>query len=300
MLRRAGGLRRDGPAIKFEGMLASLSLRHLVGFGPLLFGAALVLGGCAGRSASHSEGDGGTGNTSGTSGGTSSGSGGRGDGAGGSTGATDSKGGGPANGGSSDIGATGGTSLGGTTDPGKGGTSVGGTSDPGSGGSGAMPNCTNVTCPSIPKSCVKLVQPEDECCPVCLDTGCQDECTDPGCKEGQHLETIPGDCCPTCVADPPDACETGQALYADLKEALVDKYGSSGCKNSSECSIVYENNDCVATCGVALPTSTVMNYTNNLDNYAAGCATCSPPAPILCPASVAACVNGKCVATWPQ
>jgi hypothetical protein len=265
-------------------MLALPSSPRFPRLGSLLFGASLALGGCAGRSSSHSD-DGGTGNTSGTA-------------AGGTTGGTSSGSAGTSGtgkGGGS-LGGSGGSGAGGTTDPGKGGTGIGGTTDPGKGGTAG---CANETCPSIPNTCSKIVQHPDECCPVCLDTGCPSDCEEPACKEGQHIETLPGDCCPTCVADPPDACETGQEIYADLKTALLEKYGSSSCKNSSECTIVYELNACVATCGVALPTSTAMSYSSNLENYAAGCETCDPPQATPCPASVAACVNGKCVATGP-
>jgi hypothetical protein len=281
------------PTGRFEGMLASMP--HLFAVTRLLLGASLVLGACAGRSSSHDEGDGGTGNTSGTT--ASGGSSGAADNKGGSSGAADNKGGSTASGGSSASGPTGGSDVGGTTDPGIGGTGVGGTT--GKAGTGGTLNCANVSCPSIPNSCKKLVQPPDECCPVCLDTGCQEECTDPGCKEGEHLETIPGDCCPTCAADPPDACATGQEIYANLKDALIEKYGSSGCKNSSECTIVYEYNACASTCGVPLPSSTAQSYSDNLNNYAAGCETCPQPPPILCPAAAAACLNGKCVITSP-
>jgi len=281
-------------------MLASPLPPRFAHVGHLLVGAALLLGACAGRSTSQ-DGDGGSGNTSGT-------------GAGGTTGGTSSGSagvghGGTGNGGSSQFGGTGGTAVGGSTDPGKGGTSLGGSTDPGKGGTGVggttdpgkggTAGCANVSCPSIPNTCKKLVQPPDECCPLCLDTGCPNDCEEPACKEGQHAETIAGDCCPTCVDDPPDACETGQEIYDDLKDALLEKYGSTGCKNSSECTIVYEANACAATCGVALPTSTAESYSSNLDNYAAGCETCDPPSVPPCPAAVAACVNGKCVATGP-
>lgn len=253
-------------------MLALPSSSRFPHLGYLLVGASIALGACAGRSSSHSD-DGGTGNIGGTA-------------AGGTTGGTSS-----GSAGTSGTGKGGGAALGGT-----GGSGVGGTTDPGKGGTAG---CANEVCPSIPNTCKKLVQAPGECCPLCLDTGCPSDCEEPACKEGQHVETLPGDCCPTCVADPPDACETGQELYADMKEALLEKYGSSSCKNSSECTIVYELNACAATCGVALPASTAESYTSNLDHYAAGCETCDPPWPAPCPASVAACLNGKCVATGP-
>lgn len=109
--------------------------------------------------------------------------------------------------------------------------------------------------------------------------------------------TRPGDCCPSCVANPPDACEQGQQTYDELRAALIDKYGSSGCKDSSEYTLVAENNACSASCPIALPTATAANFTSNLANAALDCATCDIPEPESCPGAIAACVNGKCVAT---
>ena len=272
----------------------------LVRLGSLLVAASLASAGCAGRSSSRGD-DGATANASGTAtgatGGTSSGSGGTDQSSGGTFGAGDATGTGGSDGGSANAGSGGGAEVGGSTDPGTGGSSVatGGSSNA-TGGSNGMPNCANVVCPSIPTTCERIVQPPDECCPICPDTGCG-ECSKPVCEENEHLETIPGDCCPSCVANPPDACEEGQKTYAELRAALIDKYGSTGCKNSSECTLVAESNACAASCPIALPTTTASNFTSNLDNAARDCATCDSPEPSPCPSAIAACVNRKCVAT---
>jgi hypothetical protein len=158
---------------------------------------------------------------------------------------------------------------------------------------GALP-CSKVTCPSIPTSCKRIVQAADACCPTCLDTGC-DVCAALDCAEGTHSETVPGDCCPSCVADPPDACATGQQVYADVRAMLLDKYGSSGCSNSTDCTLVSENNACSVACSVVLPLSTAHNFVANLESLAAGCATCPPAGEVDCKAQAAACVNGRCV-----
>ncbi len=167
--------------------------------------------------------------------------------------------------------------------------------DAGSSGSRPVSACGNVTCPAIPTSCKRIVQEPDACCPTCLDTGC-DVCPAVDCAEGTHSETVPGDCCPSCVADPPDACATGQTTYADVRAALLEKYGSSGCSNSSDCTLVSEYNACNVACAVALPVPTAVNFTSNLDALGKDCATCPAPAEIDCEAQVAACVNGRCVA----
>jgi len=193
-------------------------------------------------------------------------------------------------------GATGGASTtGGDSGAGGSGGSNDKGGDAGSSGSAPVSACGKVTCPAIPTSCKRIVQEPDACCPTCLDTGC-DPCPALDCAEGTHSETVPGDCCPSCVADPPDACTTGQMEYADLRAALLDKYGSSGCANSSDCTLVSEHNACNVACNVALPAVTAVNFTSNLDARATDCATCPPPAELDCEAQLAACVNGHCVA----
>lgn len=225
-------------------MVASRSLCRLALLGQLLVGASLALGGCAGRSTSHGDDDGGTGNTSGTSatGGTVSGS-----------------------GGTHDAGGT--TSVGDA--PGIGGTSVGGTTNSGFGGTGGT-----------------------------VTTGCDTGCPDVDCTRGQHLETLPGACCPSCLPGPSRECATGQESYTLLRNQLLDKYGSLGCKTDADCALVTEDNACMAICNIALPSSTVMNYVANLNSYASGCASCDSPTRSPCQKASAACMNGECVPSY--
>jgi hypothetical protein len=185
---------------------------------------------------------------------------------------------------------------GGTTTAGTGGSSgaSGGDSSVGGSTAGAMP-CAKVECPNIPTSCKQLVQDPNECCPMCLDTGCG-ACPDIMCADGTHSETVAGDCCPSCVADPPDACAMGQMTYTGLRMALLDKYGSSGCSNSADCTLVLENNACNVSCGVALPNATATNFADNLAKLAPGCASCPAPATADCGPVLASCVNGRCMA----
>ncbi|HSU40265.1 MAG TPA: hypothetical protein VLJ38_11875 [Polyangiaceae bacterium] len=235
----------------------------------LFLSAALLLAGCGGESARHGApaSDGGA-----TSGMSTTG------GAGGSDGSS------IANGGTLPSDAGGSGALGGSS----------------AGSSGSMPAlpCSNVTCPSIPTSCKRIVQAADACCPTCLDTGC-DVCPALDCAEGTHTETVPGDCCPSCVADPPDACATGQQVYADVRAMLLDKYGSSGCSNSTDCTFVSESNACSVTCGVALPLSTAQDFTQTLGSLLTGCATCPAPSELVCKGYVAGCLNGLCAILHP-
>jgi hypothetical protein len=161
-------------------------------------------------------------------------------------------------------------------------------------------SCAGVTCPALPNSCKKIVQDPTACCPVCTDTGCP-TCSPPNCLTGMHLETLPGDCCPSCVADPLDDCKKGQQEYDRLRMQLQDKYASTKCQNSTECTLVSETNACTAVCFVPLPTATASNYLDNLASSAkSNCASCPPPPMLLCPNMVPACLNGKCVAVNPS
>jgi hypothetical protein len=232
--------------------------------GYLLVGTAVLAGACGGKSATDDDGNdtSGKGGATSAAGGTSSGKGGAGD-----------------------TTSMGGSSVGGSS----------GTGDPGKGGSGAEPNCGGVLCSPIPTTCKEIVQEVGACCPICTDTGCE-KCPDLDCEEGTHAETVPGDCCPSCLTDPPDACEMGMQAYDQLREALLEKYGSLGCVNSTECTVVHEDNACAASCGIVLPSVTASSYVDNLSSAAVGCSTCEPPFPIPCPAGgPAACVNGKCM-----
>ena len=92
----------------------------------------------------------------------------------------------------------------------------------------------------------------------------------------------------------------GQQDYAALRTQLLDKYQSSKCKNSSDCTLVLESNPCASVCNVPLPSGLGTSYQSNLAQTAAtGCASCPAPPAILCEQMVPACVNEKCVAANP-
>ncbi|HKO51912.1 MAG TPA: hypothetical protein VJV79_29590 [Polyangiaceae bacterium] len=164
-----------------------------------------------------------------------------------------------------------------------------------SGGAGQASRCEGVLCAAIPATCTKIVQGPNDCCPTCPDTGC-DLCQEPNCEPGTHAEVIAGDCCATCIADPPDACAKGQEQYETMRSQLYEKYSSSGCKNSAECELAIEDNACSRSCPLVLPAQSVDNYLSNLNNAASGCATCAEQPQPKCISVVAACVNGKCLA----
>jgi hypothetical protein len=193
--------------------------------------------------------------------------------------------------------ATGGAtiSVAGTT----GFVTTGGSWNSATGGATGLISCANVTCPAIPATCKLIIQDLNSCCPSCPDTGCT-PCTNIVCPSGTHLETPVGACCPECVTDKLDACAQGQQDYAAIRTTLLNKYGSSGCRNSSDCVIVPENNLCVWSCGNPVPSTTANNLKMNLDSNAqSSCATCSTPVSVPCGTMVPACVNGKCVTASP-
>jgi len=189
-----------------------------------------------------------------------------------------------------------GTASGGTTGGASGGT--GGASS--TGGSTSPAACTGVICPSLPASCRMVIQDPTACCPICTDTGC-DPCAAITCGVGTHQETLAGACCPTCVPDPPDPCTQGRQSYATARASMLEKYSSTKCQNSSDCTLLLESNACVVACNVALPSQIANSYQSNLASMAAsGCATCPTPPPAQCEQMVPACMNGKCVAANPS
>ncbi|GEM_PF-1552599 len=204
------------------------------------------------------------------------------------------------------TGTTGGTGGGGTTlttstggISGSGGTTNGSGAAATGGTAGAL-SCAGVNCLALPASCKDIVQDPNACCPTCTDTGC-DPCADITCASGTHLETPVGACCPQCVVDPVDPCTQGRQNYAALRAALLDKYATLGCNNSSDCVIVPEDNRCVSSCGNLLPSTMGANLEANLTAEANNnCATCSTPVAPSCVIVVPACVNRKCVAANPS
>jgi hypothetical protein len=86
-----------------------------------------------------------------------------------------------------------------------------------------------------------------------------------------------------------------------MRKSMIDKYSYNGCKNSSDCVLVPENNLCAWNCDIPLPSTMSSSFVSNLTQTAqSSCATCPTPAPVLCEQMVAACVNGKCVAANPS
>lgn len=187
--------------------------------------------------------------------------------------------------------ASGGLGAGGATTASDGGSAA---KDSLASGGSAPGRCDQVVCESIPSTCKHLTQAVNECCPTCTDTGC-DVCPGLDCALGTHPQITPGDCCPTCVVDPPDACLQGQTNYTDFRAQLFDKYSSSPCMNSADCTLVLEDNACAYACNIALPTISAHNFAPNLSTMDPGCATCEPPTRTDCEPQIAACVNGKCV-----
>jgi hypothetical protein len=120
------------------------------------------------------------------------------------------------------------------------------------------------------------------------------------CPSGSHPETPPGQCCPICVPDPVDTCAQGQKAYADFRMQLIQKYATAGCKTSADCTVVYEFNRCVASCGTAFPATLAASAEQNLRSFADGnCATCPPVVPPPCPAPFVYCIQNACVLGGP-
>lgn len=241
-----------------------------------LVGTALLSSGCGGKSGeSESNAQGGSGASSG----------------GHAFGAASSSGGNATSGGTV---TDGGAAAGAGASPASGGAS------PASGGSAPTLDCAKVTCPAIPNSCKQIVQDPNECCPTCTDSGCG-ECPLIKCAAGTHSETAPGDCCPSCIADPPDPCLQGQKSYAELRAQMLEKYGSTGCKNSSDCTLVLEDTACGFVCNTPLPSTLATSFVSNLENLAGNyCGACSAPTRAECVPLFPACVNGKCVGVPPR
>jgi hypothetical protein len=87
----------------------------------------------------------------------------------------------------------------------------------------------------------------------------------------------------------------GRASYSQLRDQLVEKYSSGGCKVDTDCALVFEDNACASNCGTAIPKALADGFASNLDaTAAASCATCPPPIKPPCAPLAAVCSNGKC------
>ena len=98
----------------------------------------------------------------------------------------------------------------------------------------------------------------------------------------------------------PDPCVQAQSNYADFRAELVTKYGSVGCNNSADCTLLLEDNACAYTCNVPLPVEMTNNFLSNLKSSAASCSSCPVPVRVTCESKVAACLNGMCVVADPS
>ncbi len=216
----------------------------------------------------------------------------------GQTGGSSSHGGSHASGATANTGATnstGATGSYGATSSYAGSTSIAGMaayagSFIGTGGSTSSGcACAPLLCPP---SYVPVPNP-DGCCYHCESICNQMACPAIGCGSGSHLETVPGQCCPTCVQD---GCDKQQALYQDFKKQLVEKYSTFGCKSANDCTIYWEKNQCGAGCGIAVPSAAVGNLDTNLQSFAQQ--TCGPNCPFqVLPCDAPAgpfCFNNRC------
>lgn len=96
------------------------------------------------------------------------------------------------------------------------------------------------------------------------------------------------------------SCEPGRKAYRELRDALIEKYSSLGCKTEADCGLVVENNACALGCPLSLPSSTIDDYSRNLNDAASACWACPPPEGPDCPSTSSACSNGACVAHHPR
>ena len=96
----------------------------------------------------------------------------------------------------------------------------------------------------------------------------------------------------------------GIAAYTSVRASLLEKYSEPGCNEDSDCSLIVESNRCdLPVCGDVVSSVEAMNAEVNLTMAAEmDCATCPDgiggPLP-QCPAMVALCSNGKCIAALP-
>jgi hypothetical protein len=194
------------------------------------------------------------------------------------------------------------TGAAGVTTGAAGATGAGGTTGTAGTTGGAGSGACSVTCPALlcKPGFMPVLDTSVSCCPVCRPLNCATvDCAQPRCDANSHLETPTGQCCPICAPGPDPACAKGQQSYASLRKSLVEKYQSAGCMTDADCTLVFENNACAASCGIAVSGALAMNLISNLDSAAQSCATCPPPPLPPCARFVALCSNGQCVAGAP-
>lgn len=182
-------------------------------------------------------------------------------------------------------GKAGAASTGGSVAVGGGVSTTAGTGAVGTGGSCACPDfdCGPGFFP---------VPNPDGCCFHCEPFGMP--CPGIACGPGSHLEHLPGQMCPTCVAD---SCLEQRNSYEAFKSQLLEKYSSIGCMVHEDCTMWWEKNQCAVSCGIPIPVSALNNLESNLQSYAQQ--TCSPMCQVdLQPCETGGgtpeCVSGRC------
>jgi hypothetical protein len=204
---------------------------------------------------------------------------------------------------------TGGAGIGGAGSTGTGGqggagtAGQGGAGTAGQGGAGGIMACGPCPALACDPGFTSTVDPA-ACCPVCKPIVCNGACAIPRCDPGSFLAKAPGQCCATCMPGVDPACTKGQADFASFRQSLLEKYNEPGCNEDSDCTLIVEVNRCDPNvCPTVVSSVEAMNAVANLTSTAEmDCATC-PDAPVgplpQCPALVALCSNGKCIAAVP-
>ncbi len=194
----------------------------------------------------------------------------------------------------STTGGTSSTHVGGGRGTTAGTTSSGGTN--GLAGATSSGGCGPTACPFVPVCDgpnEMLVVPPGECCAVCQNT-CP-PCGSPVCPVGSSPQMLPGQCCPTCVAN---NCDAGKMAYEDTRAQLLAKY-SYGCATAADCVAVPTFNACESGCDNTAILKPVANdwQTNLASSAAKDCSSCAPtPVPPCVPdVRQPACLNGQCV-----
>ncbi|HVU53309.1 MAG TPA: hypothetical protein VHL80_21640 [Polyangia bacterium] len=171
----------------------------------------------------------------------------------------------------------------------------------GQGGGGGASGCGPCMAPQCNPGYTSVVDPAISCCPICRPVDCATAaCPQPICPVGTHAEVPQSQCCPVCVMGFSQACNTAQTSYSRDRQAYLEKYGSTSCKQDADCTLVFESNACVANCGEALPAASAGFFQSNIAPDAMACdASCPPLALPPCVPQVAVCSNGRC-ATVPK
>jgi hypothetical protein len=109
----------------------------------------------------------------------------------------------------------------------------------------------------------------------CRGMDCIDKDLD--CAPGSHPDTLPNECCPSCVIDEPPPCDQAQVLYYNYRKSLLVEYASRGC-TASGCASFVENNRCTITCGTLIPAQWSTRIEEELMLFAEEtCSSCPEP-----------------------